>query len=316
MSEIQPLIVVVGSHAPGIAVRVKHIPAAGETVIGWDLQESKDGGKGSNQAIAAARLGVSTSFVGCIGKDSLGAECENMLRAERVDISYLYHSDSKGTGAGIIIVDEDGVPAMVTSLGANEELTGRQVEIALKEFRRAKVMLTQFEIRPEVALHAARFARRHDMTTIVNPAPASAVSLPDLEVADILVPNEVEAKMLLGDDPGAQIDLGLVAQQLLTSTKVGRVVITAGDQGIVGADGSGVWRALPPKVTVIDTSGAGDVFCAALAVGLTKGLDHRAASVWACSAAALSVSREGTIPSFPTAAEVAEFNLTQPMPHP
>ena len=316
MSEIKPRIVVVGSHAPGIAVRVKRIPAAGETVIGWDLQESKDGGKGSNQAIAAARLGVSTSFVGCIGKDGLGAECENMLRAEGVDISHLYHSESKGTGAGIIIVDEDGVPAMVTSLGANEELTGQQVEAALQEYEEAQVMLTQFEIRPEVALHAARFARRYHMITIVNPAPASPASLPDLEAADVLVPNEVEAKMMLGHEPGAQTDLETVAQILLTRTRAGRVVITAGEQGIVGADGSGVWRSLPPKVTVVDTSGAGDVFCAALAAGLTKGLDHRAASIWACSVAALSVTKEGTIPSFPTAAEVAEFNMSQPMPHP
>lgn len=309
MTEAKSQIAVVGSHAPGIAVRVKRIPAAGETVIGWDLKESQDGGKGSNQAIAAARLGFPASFVGCIGNDRLGEECERMLRAEGVDISYLYHSDSRETGAGIIIVDENGVPAMVTTIGANEELNCQQVKTALEGLRNAKVMLTQFEIRPEVALYAASVARRHNMTTIVNPAPAALVRLQDLEVADVLVPNEVEAKMLLGFDPDSQIDLESVAQQLLSRTNAGAVVITAGDQGLVGADSSGVWRALPPKVPVVDTSGAGDVFCAALAAGLIKGLDHRAASMWACSVAALSVTREGTIPSFPTTEEIEEFKV-------
>lgn len=309
MSEIKPRLIVVGSHAPGIAVRVKRIPAAGETVIGWDLAEPKDGGKGTNQAIAASRLGLATSFVGCIGMDSLGAECESMLSEEGVDISYLSHSDSEGTGAGIIILDENGIPAMVSTIGANGELSCQQVETALEGLKDAEVLLTQFEILPEVALYAARVARHYNMTTVVNPAPASSVNLSDLEVADVLVPNELEAKVLLGIDPDDKIDLEIAAQELLSLTKSGIVVITAGERGIVGADCSGVWRALPPKVTVVDTSGAGDVFCAALAVGLTEGLDHRAASIWACKVAALSVTTGGTIPSFPTLKDIEEFNL-------
>jgi ribokinase len=310
MSDTNPQIVVVGSHAPGLLVRVQRIPTAGETVLGWDLQEIKDGGKGSNQAIAAARLGVTASFVGCIGTDRLGAECEDWLREEGVDISHLYRSQSKGTGAGINIVDENGIPAMVTSLGANEELNCQQVETALENLRDAKVMLTQFEILPEVALYTARIAHRYKMTTIVNPAPAFAVNLSHLEVADVLIPNDVEAKVLLGHDPQAQIDLEILAQKLLTITKAGAVLITAGPQGVVGADRSGIWRVLPPKVTVVDTSGAGDVFCAAVAVGLIRGLDARAASSWACLVATLSVTEAGTIVSFPTAAEVDEFSLT------
>ena len=311
MTEKKPQIAVIGSHAPGIAIRVKRIPAAGETVIGWDLKESQDGGKGSNQAIAAARLGLAASFVGCIGKDRLGEECEHMLRAEGVDIRYLYHSSSRETGAGIIIVDENGVPAMVTAIGANEELDCQQVKTALEGLSNAKFMLTQFEIKPEVALYAAYVAHQHHMTTVVNPAPAAPVRLQDLEVADVLVPNEVEAKMLLGFDPDSQLDLESVAQQLLRRTNAGIVVVTAGEQGLVGADRAGIWRAQLPKVPVVDTSGAGDVFCAALVAGLTRGLDHRAASIWACSAATLSVTREGTIPSFPTMEEIEEFNLMQ-----
>lgn len=302
-----PRLVVVGSHAPGIMVRVKRIPGAGETVIGWDLSQPKDGGKGSNQAIAAARLGLTTSFVGCIGMDNLGIDCENMLRDEGVDIRYLYRSDSTGTGAGIIILDEDGIPAMVTSMGANSELSFEQVESAIEGLVGAEILLTQFEILPEVALFAARVARQHGMTTIVNPAPATPVNLSDLEVADILVPNEVEAKVLLGIEPQAQIDLEPVALKLLSATKAGTVVITAGERGILCADSSGVWQAQPPEVPVVDTSGAGDVFCAALAGGLMRDMDHRDASNWACSVAALSVTRDGTIPAFPTFKEVDAF---------
>jgi ribokinase len=308
MTDIKPQLVVVGSHAPGIAVRVNRIPVVGETVIGWDLNEPQDGGKGTNQAIAAARLGLAASFVGCIGHDRLGEECERLLHAEGVDIEYLCHSEAKPTGAGIIVLDDAGMPAMITVAGANEDLDFRQVNAALEGLKDAKVMLTQFEIQPPVALHAARLAHRYDMTTVINPAPAAPVSLPELAAADVLVPNEVEAKMLLGLDPAAPFELEAMAQELRTRTDAKAVVVTAGDQGAVGADSLGVWRAPPPKVSVVDTSGAGDVFCAALAAGLINGLDHRAASRWACAVAALSVSREGTIPSFPTAQEVSAYN--------
>lgn len=307
MQTAPPQLVVVGSHAPGIQVRVKRIPTAGETVIGWDLEEVKDGGKGSNQAIAAARLGLAVSFVGCLGRDRLGAECEKMLVEEGVDISCLYRSDSEATGAGLIILDENGIPAMVSTLGANAELSIQQVEAALAELRTARILLTQFEIRPEVALHAARVARDYGMIAIVNPAPASPVSLPDLAAADILTPNEGEAKSLLGMDPATPADLEGVAQDLLFATGAGVVIITAGEQGIIGADASGVWRSAASPVAVVDTSGAGDVYCAALAAALLRGLHPRAASVWACTPAALSVTRAGTIPTFPTLAEVEAF---------
>ncbi|HJS28881.1 MAG TPA: ribokinase [Anaerolineales bacterium] len=304
MLENHPSLVVVGSHAPGIAVRVKRIPVPGETAIGWDLNEPQDGGKGSNQAIAAARLGLSTSFVGCIGNDRLGEDCERVLRAEGVDTRYLYHSDSKPTGAGIILLDEDGVPAMVTVAGANDELDFQQVAAALEGLSGARVLLTQFEIQPEVALQSAHLAHRYNMTAIVNPAPAAPVNLDELGVADILVPNEVEAKMLLGIDPGAPIEPENAAKRLRERTNAEVVVVTAGEQGLAGADSQGTWRALPPSVSVVDTSGAGDVFCAAMAAGLIRGMDHRTASQWACIAASLSVTKEGTIPSFPAAAEV------------
>ena len=307
MPGTEPQIVVVGSHAPGLFIRVRRVPVAGETVIGWDFEEPKDGGKGSNQAIAAARLGVPTSFVGCIGKDRLGTEIDSWLKEEGVDINYLYTSNSKRTGVGFIILNENGVPAMVTSMGANEELNCEQVDTALAGSEDAKVLLTQFEILPEVALYAARVAKDYHMITIVNPAPASAMSLSNLEVADILVPNDSEARVLLGMDSQSNIDLETLAKELMTRTKAKSVIITAGEHGMIGVDRAGVWQVLPPKVEVVDTSGAGDVFCAALAVGLVKGLNCRLASEWANTVATLSVTKKGTISSFPFAVEVDEF---------
>jgi ribokinase len=306
----QSQIVVVGSHAPGLFIRVHRVPKAGETVIGWDFNEPKDGGKGSNQAIASARLGIPTSFVGSIGDDRLGAEGESWMMEEGIDLSYLYHSSVSKTGLGFILLDENGIPAMVTSMGANEQLSCEQVEDALNGLSQAKVMLTQFEINPEVALYAAKVAQDHGMTTILNPAPAVTINLSRLAVADILVPNEAEAKILLGYEPDAPLDLEAVAGELMTQAKAGSVIVTAGERGIVGIDSSGSWQSLPPKVDVVDTSGAGDVFCAALAVSLTRGLNLRAASAWACQVAALSVTKAGTIPSFPNAAEADEFCAT------
>jgi ribokinase len=306
----EPAVIVVGSHIPGIFVQVHHVPKSGETVLGWNFNEAMDGGKGSNQAIAAAKLGVATSFVGFVGRDRLGLEAEQWMRDAGVDLKHLCFSEKNATGVGFIILDDDGVPAMVSSMGANEELDESHVERALRDLPSARVLLTQFEIRPEVALHAARVARQNKILTIVNPAPACNLPLSQLQVADILTPNETEAKFLLGDTSENDVDFGLLAQTLRTASGAGCVMITLGAKGIVGADQDGVWQVEAPHVSVVDTSGAGDEFCAALAVGIVNGKDHRSASAWACKAAALSVTRPGTIPAYPTYKEVEDFIRT------
>lgn len=302
-----PQIVVVGSHIPGLFMRVKRPPVAGETVIGWDYQEPMDGGKGSNQAIAAARLGAQVSFVGCVGQDRIGEEGERWLVEEGVDTSCLYKSPTTSSGVGFILLDESGVPAMVSSMGANAELSQEQVEGALLRMKGARIMLTQFEIIPSIAVHAARVAKELGMLTIVNPAPAPEGRLDSLDGADILVPNESEARLLLGlalDDP---TPLDQLASRLRLEIGAGVVLVTVGERGMVGCDEQGGWTITPPPVEVIDTSGAGDVFCAALAVALIRGESIRDASRWACAVAALSVTSPGTIPAYPRLSEVEEF---------
>jgi ribokinase len=306
----RPQIVVVGSHAPGLFVRVKRVPTAGETVIGWDFQEPMDGGKGSNQAIAAARLGARTCFVGCVGRDRIGDDGERWMRDAGVDTRYLRRSHTTASGVGFIILDEAGVPAMVTTMGANAELSAAEIDAALAELQGAAVLLTQFEIDPQVALHAARTAGQYGMVAIVNPAPAPEQPIHGLDAETVLTPNEAEAKVLLGLDPEETLDLVELAERLCHQAGVGQLIITAGSQGAIGIDASGTWRITPPAVEVVDTSGAGDVFCAALAVGLVEGKPFKAAAEWACAAATLSVSRAGTIPAFPTREAVGQFLAT------
>jgi len=299
-------IIVVGSHAPGLFLRVKRPPVAGETVIGWDYQAPVDGGKGSNQAIAAARLGGSVSFVGCLGNDRIGDQGARWMAEAGVDLTYLKRT-STATGLGFIMLDDNGVPAMVSILGANAELDVAVVEAALAGLPAGRVLLTQFEILPAVALHAARVARRLGMISIVNPAPAPETPITGLDCAGILAPNESEARLLLDLPTGHEIDPAWLASRLRAETGAQVVLVTLGERGIVGRDGEGGWTVTPPPTQVVDTSGAGDVFCAALAVALVEGKSIREASVWACIVATLSVTRPGTIPAYPTRAEADAF---------
>jgi ribokinase len=283
------------------------VPRAGETVIGWDFHEPQDGGKGSNQAIAVARLGGHVSFVGCVGRDRIGDDGARWMRGAGVDIRFLRRSETTSSGVGFIILDDHGIPAMVTSMGANAEIQPEHIDAALDRLQGASVLLTQFEIDPQVALYAARVAKQRGMITIVNPSPVPEIPMEGLDAATILIPNETEAKVLLGLDPEAEIVPAEVVEALRRKSGVEQLIVTVGDKGAVGADNSGVWAVEPPLVKVVDTSGAGDVFCAALAVALVEGRSSREAAAWACTAASLSVSKPGTILAYPTRLEVDTF---------
>ncbi len=303
-----PQIVVVGSHGPGLFVRVHRIPAADETVVGWDYEEPVDGAKGSNQAVAASRLGASVSFVGCVGQDRLGDEGVRWLSEAGVDTTFVKRSLNESTVGGFVMIDDNGLPAIVALMGANGDLTEEDVGRALSQLRGAKILLTQFEIRTEVALYAARLGRQLGLTTIVNPAPAPEKLLSGLEAADFLTPNENEAKVLLGKDPTWEEEPEEMAQQLRQKTGAGCVMITLGERGVVAVGPDGDWRLPAPKVTALDTTGAGDAFNGAFGVGLARGLSPKEAANGACLVAAYSVTKRGTIPIFPTPAEVKAFS--------
>ena len=300
-------ILVVGSHIPGLFMRVKRPPIAGQTVIGWDYQEPVDGGKGSNQAIAAAKLGGRVSFVGCLGSDRIGDEGVRWMKEAGVDVSHVRRSRTSSSGVGFILLDEFGVPAMVACMGANAELSREDIDRALEDASASRVLLTQFEIPPEIALYAARCARDRGIRTIVNPAPAPETPVEVLDIASILTPNETEALALLGLPVEQVFEPGWLAAEVRRKTGAGCVLVTLGDRGVAGVDEDGEWLVPAPAVTVLDSSGAGDVFCAGLAVELARGENVRAASRWACAAASLSVTRPGTIPGYSTREEVEAF---------
>lgn len=302
-----PEILVIGSHAPGILIHSNRIPHPGETVIGWGYEEPVDGGKGSNQAIATARLGAKTAFIGCVGNDRIGKIGRDLITNAGVDCQFLIESDTMSSGIGFIILNHDGIPAMVTAMGANSEVDEKMFLDAVNYYGIPKVVLTQFEIKPEVACTVAKIAQNLGIVSIINPAPAVDLDLQNFASADILVPNESEAKYFLGinlDEKTNPIDL---ATELRRKSGCKNVLVTLGEDGMAGVNEDGGWRIIPPKVNVIDTSGAGDVFCAALAVGLINGLNIRESSYFATQASCLSVTRPGTIPAFPTDKEVTAF---------
>lgn len=313
MSESDPRIVVIGAHAPGVLVRVDRIPIAGETVIAREYSEPLDGGKGSNQALAVSRLGEPVAFVGKIGSDARGREAEALLRDSGVNTRHLLRSESQPTGNGVNLLDADGTPAMITVTGANAELSVEDVELALTELSSAKVLLVQLEIPVEVALHALKRGKQLGMLTVLNAAPAcvEAQSLSGQDI-DVLVVNEIEAQTLLATTTTAT-ERRTLATRLREGTGIDGVIVTLGEQGLVGCDGLGTWHHKAISVPTLDTSGAGDVFCAALTIQLQAGSDLRTGSSWAALAAAASVTRLGTIEAFPSPADVERLRAGQPL---
>jgi ribokinase len=171
----------------------------------------------------------------------------------------------------------------------------------------SKILLTQFEINPEVALYAAKIAHQMGMVSIVNPAPVSENSLTGLDYVDVLIPNDLEAKQLLGLNPESEADSRELAKSLREKTGSDCVMITIGEKGVVVADRKSIRQISPPAIKRVDTSGAGDAFCAGVAVGVLEGLDLIKAAEWACYVAALSVAAPGTIPSYPRRKEMQKF---------
>jgi len=308
---MKPNLLVVGSHAPAMFVDVERPPLIGETIKGENFRDQIDGGKGSNQAIAAARLGASVSFIGRVGNDRLGKTFTTWLESDSVDHQWLFIDEEHPTGAGLNIQTDDGDCALITWMGANQFLSKEQVEAAIEHYPSSKILLTQFEIPHEIALFASDLAVRLGKMSIVNPAPATKLDCLAQHQISILVPNKIEAFTLLGLDISDDQDLREICYELRDAVHAESVIITLGKDGSIGLDNDGIWEITAPQVESIDASGAGDVFCAAIGVGLLDGKSIREASKWAAYAAALSVTRQGTIPAFPYRNELDKFIKAQ-----
>ena len=282
---------VVGSANLDLVATTSRIPGPGETVLGNGYAEHA-GGKGLNQAVAAARSGASVVFVGCLGDDDAGRRMRAVLAGDGIDDAAVGVSTSSPTGRALIVVDGNGENSLVVVPGANHDLS---LPDPLPE---AGVVLCQLEVPLDQVARALAAGRRVGATTILNPAPAAPLPAQLLATCDIVVPNEHEVELLGG-----------VAALLAAGCRA--VVVTRGGAGVDVHTPDGVAHCPPFEVEVIDTTGAGDAFCGSLAARLAAGDDLHDAVRWAAAAGALATTVVGAVPAQPTADRIQEL-LSRP----
>ena len=293
-----PEIVVIGSANADLVTRVERLPAPGETVLATGYAEHP-GGKGANQAIAAARLGRAVSFVGVVGDDEHGALLTEALVAEDVDVANLRRLSGVPTGRALVLVDDAAENSIVVVSGANAEVGPDDVAAAAAALRGAAVAVAQLEI----PLEAVRAAAGHAAGRfLLNPAPARPLDAELLDRVDVLVVNEGEFARVTG------VEVGDDAEEF--ADRVGQaglrcaVVVTLGGRGAMVCEDGQVTVCPAPPVTVVDTTGAGDCFVGALADALARGRSLPDALHWAVAAASLSTQSLGATTAMPTSAEV------------
>jgi len=301
-----PKITVVGSFAVGLTMNVPRLPVRGETLLGSGFAIGP-GGKGSNQAVGAARLGALSRFVAMIGVDNFGDIAVEMYRREGVDITHLRRTSERPTGVGFIIVGPSGENMITVDVGANLLLSPAEVDAAEALIADSDVVLSVLEIPVAPAARAAALARRHGVRMILNPAPAQPLDDDFLRNIDILTPNEGELRVIAGLAPDDPAD-GVAIARSLIARGVGAVMITRGGEGVtIVARGAEAVHVPAFPVQPVDTTGAGDSFNSALAVALAEGKDLAAAACFAAAAGAFTVTRPGVIPALPTRAELEAF---------
>jgi ribokinase len=307
---MKPAIVVVGSLNMDFVVGVEHLPAPGETVLGRNFQMFP-GGKGANQAVAAAKLGgnsVAVRMIGRVGYDVFADHLKASLSAAGVDVSAVHATKSQATGVALIWVDRAGQNSIVVASGANGELASADVEAMRGVFRGARLALFQLETPLDTVAGALELARAEGLQTILDPAPAQTLPAAVLQRVDVLTPNETEALRLLGKplarvSPTEAVALAEALRRMGPKT----VIIKLGDQGCLAHDGVSARHVRAFPVEVKDTTAAGDTFNAGLAVALAEGAPLEHALGFASAAAAISVTRLGAQASAPARREVDAF---------
>lgn len=294
---------VVGSYAKALVMTADRIPAPGETLLGRDYRQTF-GGKGSDMAVQAARLGAEVSYIGVVGDDLFGREFVSLMEREGVQVDGLRTTNQRPTGVGFIIKDEAGANVIVVDMGANELFDRSDIDRAGDRLGDCDVALAQLEIPLDTALYALATARRAGARTILNPAPATDLRAQDLSIVDVITPNQTEARLLLGLASESDVGDGDIACELL-GLGAGAVAITRGDEGAqlfersLGGSTDVTATTVPPfAIELVDSNGAGDSFNAGLAVGIAEGLDLPMAARFAGAVAALCCEHWETVPSY------------------
>jgi ribokinase len=293
-------ILVVGSSNTDLVVRTKRIPQPGETVLGGDLMITP-GGKGANQAVAAARLGATVSLLARIGTDMFGDYQVESIAASGVSTEFIVRDSAAPSGVALISVDESGQNSILVSPGSNARLTPNDVQHCLSAFQEADIVLLQLEIPLATVRSAIDMAKRLGNVVILNPAPALPLPSGFLDGMDVVTPNLQEALDLLGTNES--VDPGQAARALL-EVGIRTAVVTMGANGAVAANRDSLETIPGRRVEVLDTTAAGDCFTAGLAVALGEKQSLISALRFANTAASISVSRHGAQISMPTRQEV------------
>lgn len=302
---MKPRIVVLGSSNTDMIVGVPRVPRAGETILGGEFATAA-GGKGANQAVAAARAGGAVSLVACVGRDALGDAALAGFRREGIDVRHVARDRRAPSGVALILVARGGENCIAVAPGANRLLSPRRARAARAALVGSSALLVQLETPLETVASAAATAARAGVPVILNPAPACALPASLLRLVTILTPNQTEAELLSGVAVHDTSSAAEAATRLLAAG-VRSVVITMGARGAFAMSSQGRWRVPGFRVKAVDTTGAGDVFNGSLAVALGEGRLLPAAVRFANAAAALSVTRRGAQPSAPTRVEIDEL---------
>ena len=301
MSTNLPEICVVGSLNMDLIVRVPRRPAAGETLIGDGFRNGL-GGKGLNQAVAARRSGASVAMVGRVGNDAYGAQLLASLVGEDIDAAHVKRDGNVSSGVAVILVDSRGENSIVIAPGANGQLSPSDVQNAKACIAASSILVLQCEIPAETLVAAATVARSNGTTVVLNVAPATILIAAFAGLVDIVIVNETEAEALTGIATGGE-GAGRAAQKLREESGASGVVLTLGQRGVLVDHGEQQLLSAH-RVTCVDTVGAGDAFCGALAGALSRGASLVEAARYGNAAGALAVSFAGAAEAIPTRAAV------------
>ena len=294
------MILVVGSSNIDLVASVDRLPSRGETVLGYRFAQSF-GGKGANQAVAAARAGAEVAFLSKLGADANGRLIEQHLAAQGLSRPILLRDAEFPTGVAMILVDHSGENQIAVVPGSNGRLTPADLRQHRELIAGARVLLLQMEIPRETVFEALRLGRECGLTTILNPAPAAPLPSDLLRLVDILTPNESEAQVLTGSADPAE------AARILTDRGVGTVVVTCGANGAFLTTGNDVTHIPGFLVVTIDSTGAGDAFNGALACAVAEGVPIKSAIVRANAAGALATTGRGAQESMPTKDDIEQL---------
>jgi len=297
-------ILVVGSVNMDLLMHTKRVPLPGETMISEKYQFSP-GGKGANQAVAAAKIGGDTTFVCCIGNDSFGSQLLDSLTLSGVETKYVKKSKSNQSGFAVIMLEEGGNNRIIVHLASNLDLNKNDIDCAFDE--NYDGMIIQFELQEDIVIYACEEARKRNIPFIVDAGPALDFPLEKIYGMEILSPNETETATLCGITPVTEDDCKKAAEILTKRTNAKNIVLKLGDKGAALYKNGELTFFLAQKITAVDVTAAGDVFTAAMTVEYLKHGDLAKAIEYANRAGALTVTKAGAQSSIPFKKEVDDF---------